>query len=137
MSIEQILTDLTAALKEQTAVMKQMIAGAKPGAAGKPAAAGGKPASTKTASTKPAAPSAADVAANVTAYLKAGDADDRATAKANVGKIIEHFGAERFTVIPPESMVAALKMLETFKAGGVPDEFADGDEGEEEEEDMV
>lgn len=128
MSIEKILTDLTAALVAQTAAMEKMIAGA----GGKPAAA--KPAAAKAKAT---GPSVEDAATAVTAYLKGGDASARAEAKANVGKIIEHFGADRFTTIPEELRQELLDMLAQFVAGETPDAFADGEEAGEDEDNMV
>ena len=129
MSIEQVLIDLTKALTAQTAAMEKMIAssGGKPASGGK-AAASGKPAATNKAKT---GPTVEDVAATVTAYLKSGTAAAKATAKANVGRIIEHYGADRFTTIPEDSRVESLDMLNDFMEGRTPELLAGDGDGDE------
>lgn len=93
---------------------------------------GGTKAATKPATSKakdePAKMDAKTAGETVIAYLKAGDKDERDVAKENVGKIVEHFKAERFTAI--DDLDAAIAMLEVFKAGGTPDELAEEDGGE-------
>jgi len=140
MSIEKILLDLTKALTAQTEAMEKMIAssGGKPASGGK-AAASGKAATGKAAATK-TGPTVEDVAATVTAYLKSGTASAKATAKENVGRIIEHFGADRFTTIPEASRAESLDMLNDFMEGRTPEALAgdgDGDGDEDEDESMV
>jgi len=128
MSIEKVLADLTAALTAQTAVMEKMIAasGGKPAAAA--ATAPAKAAATA-AKANPKGPTVEESAAAVTAYMKTGDAQARAVAKINVGKIIEHFGSDRFTTIPEDRRVEALAMLATFVAGDTPTEIETGEDG--------
>jgi hypothetical protein len=133
MTIEALLTRLCGALEAQTEAMHTMMkSGGKPAeATGKPAAvkpAAGKPAADKPAASSKAKEEAAVKAAadRVTTYLKAGDKDDRAAAKDNVGKIIEHFGSDRFTTIPAESLDEALDMLTDFEEGRTPEAFGGG-----------
>lgn len=143
MALEKLLTDLIAALEanttateEQNAKLASMMgakAADKPAAkqadkpADKPAA---KPAE-KPAAGKKAAPKAVtadDIAKAAGEYMKAGDDDDRAQAKANVKRIVEYFESDRLTNIDPEDFPEVLSMLKTFAAGDEPEALAGGDE---------
>lgn len=139
MALEKLLTDLIAALEanttateEQNAKLASMM-GAK--AADKPAAkAADKPADKPAAKpapgkkTAPKAVTADDIAKAAGEYMKAGDEDDRATAKANVRRIVEHYGSDRLTNIEPEHFPEVLSMLKAFAAGDEPEALAEGDE---------
>lgn len=143
MSLEDALNANTAALKAHTALLEKGIAaasgakaGAAPAAAGKPAAAAGKPAAAKPAA--PKAPTLEKVTEAVTAFLKTGDKETRDTRKGQVGLIIEHFSAARFTEIDPANWAEALGYLKDFEEGRTPafiDEGGggEGDDGGEEE----
>ena len=69
----------------------------------------------------------------MTAYLKTGDKDERAERQGHVMQIVEHYGAERFTLIDPDSFDEALGFLKAFEAGDLEGTPFEG--GEEEEED--
>lgn len=133
MSIEQILTAHTEAMNRLAAVLEKNADSAKGTA---PAKTAGKPAA-KPAAKKNTGPTVEDAATAVTTYLKAGDADARAVAKVNVGKIIEHFGADRFTTIPEEHRAESLDMLNDFVEGRTPEIFADTDDESGDEDSMV
>lgn len=151
MSLEELLTKNiaaleanTAAISAQTEFMKSMSkAGGGAATASTTKATGTtKPAATTKATTKPAAPAGpttAEVAERVGNFLKTGDKDTRAANKEAVGKIVAHFGAERFTAIPAENMAEALGYIEDLEEGRTPEIFADEGEdgGEEEEESLV
>lgn len=137
MSIEATLTRLAEALEANTNAIDKMIeaSGGKAPAktpaktpAKAPAKAPAKSAASKTTKSKGEI-KVEDVADRVTSYMKTGDADERATRKAQVMQIIEHFGADRFTTIDQEHLEEALAMLDTFEEGGEPD-FGGDDDGE-------
>lgn len=141
MSLEDALKANTAAVLAHTAMLEKLSSGAKAGAApaAAAAAAGGKPAAAaagKPAAAKPAAPKAPTlekVTEAVTAFLKTGDKETRDTRKGQVGLIIEHFSAARFTEIDPASWAEALGYLKDFEEGRTPafiDEGGGGDDGD-------
>lgn len=121
---------LTAALNANTAAINKMIeiSGGKPAAAasGKPATAG------KPAATKPKGKTVEDMAAAFGGYLGVKDAEVRATRKAEVKTIVDYFQAPKATEIAEEHREEALKMLQTYIDGGVPDEFAGEGGGDDE-----
>lgn len=93
---------------------------------------GAKTSTAKKTTTKKAT-TEAEVAKVVTAYLKTGDKDERAERQGHVMQIVEHYGAERFTLIDPDSFDEALGFLKAFEAGDLEGTPFEG--GEEEEED--
>lgn len=121
MSIENILTRVADALEANTAAMHEMMksSGKTPAAAPKAE----KPKPEKPKAEKPKEDLTAKAAEIVTGYLKAGDKDDRAKAKANVERINEHFGADRFTAI--SDLDTALDMLNDLMEGRTPEAFAE------------
>ena len=143
MSIEKTLQDLTAALTAQTEAMNKLMASGSTGAGTKAAVSttGTKPAQTaaqKKAAAKAKAdegPSVADIADRVTGYMKSGDKDERAAAKANIAQIVAHFGADRFTLIENDNMTEALDMLNDFMEGRTPEAL--GGEDDEMDDDIV
>lgn len=137
MSLEDAILGLTKAVQENTARLDAMLGGAKAPTktADKPAdKAPADKAPAKASTKKPAGPTVDDIAEAAGAYLKAGDKDERATAKANLARICEHFKTDRLTNADPKHYAAVLKMVKTFAAGDTPEEFAD-DEDEDEDED--
>jgi hypothetical protein len=141
MAFEELLTRLADSLDANTAAMNKMIeqSGGKPAAkpASKPA---GKPAA------KPAAKGKAkeseikieDVAERIGAYLKTGDKETRAEHKEQIAAIMDHYGVERFTLIPMDHMERALAMVDEFEEGNTPEELASEEEdGGEEGESMI
>jgi len=64
----------------------------------------------------------------VGAYLTEGDKADKAMAKKNVTKIVEHFDAERVSLIDPDKFDEVLQMVEAFKEGEDPIGDGDGDD---------
>jgi hypothetical protein len=79
----------------------------------------------------------AEAAERVTAYLKTGDKAERAERKANVGKIIEHYGVERFTAIPGANLAEALGYVEDFEEGRTPEFMADSNDDDDDDGDVV
>lgn len=114
-----IMEQLIEALKENTEALRASGDGKAPAKAGSKPADKAPPKEEKKTDPK-------EAAKIVTDYLKAGDASAREDAKANVAKIVEHFGADRFTTIT--DLDKALAMLEQFKNGDTPDELASGDD---------
>lgn len=149
MSLEDQLAKLTAAVEKQNSLMEKMFAGQKPaattGGAGKPAdkpadkpAASGKPAG-KAADKKPKEITDQDLVDAATNFLKVADPDEKANRKAQMGRIIAHFGAARFSTIEPEHRADAMKFLKGFEAGEEQDFDQTGDPEDEGEDasDMV
>lgn len=122
MSLEAAIVKLTEAVEANTAALT--------GGAAKPS--GTKPASKPAAGKKPAGkakgPSPDDLAQAFGEYLKTGGSDERAEAKANVKKIIDHFGVDRITNLDAENYQEALDLLAQFKDGEDP--LGDGEEEE-------
>lgn len=138
MSLEERIAELTAAISENTKRLDKMLGGATAKTEDKPATkpAAGKPAdkpATKPAAgskAKPKAVTAQDVADFAGTYMKEGDDEDRANAKANIKRIVEHFGADRLTNIDAAEMGNVLAMLKAFQSGEDP---LGDEEGEEED----
>jgi uncharacterized membrane protein len=136
MSLEAKIEALTAAVEANTkALAGGAKAPAKETAKAPTAAEKKKAAAEKKKAAEPEVPSIEDVAATVTAYLKAGDPDDRAKARENVAAISKHFEADRFTAIASGKLIEALDMLNDFSEGRWPEALPQ--ESEEEEEDLV
>lgn len=128
MSLEAAIAKLTEAVEANT---KALLGGGGASTGGtKPA--GSKPAGTKpsgtTKKTEKKGPSADDLASAFGEYLKTGDKDERAEAKANVKKIIDHFEVDRITNLDAENYQEALDLLAQFKDGEDP--LGDGEEGD-------
>lgn len=122
MPIEDTLKALTAALTEHTAALNKFVSAAKADATE-----AAPKAAPKKAAPKKAGKSLKDQLAEAAgAYLKAGDADDRKAAAANVKKILARFEADRLTNIADDDLPAALEALQAFAAGEDPD--LDGDD---------
>lgn len=130
MTIEALLTRLAEALEENTKRLDAMLGSAKP-AAEKPAAAATKPAAASTKSNKPAAVTAADIAAFAGESLKI----DKESAKAAHSAVCEHFGADRLTNIDPKHFGKVMELLKAFRAGENP--LVGEDEGDEEDGDSA
>ena len=127
MSLEAAIAKLTAAVEANTAALEGgASAPADKGTAKKPAA-GAKKAPAKKPATKKG-PTADDIAEQFGSYMKEGDADERAQAKANVRAIIEAMETDRLTNLDPEQFGQALEYLEAFKAGEDPFEEEGGEE---------
>ena len=125
MSIEKLLTDLTAAVEANTAAL---LGGASADTGGETKAPA-KKAPAKKAPAKKAAITVDVLAKRFGEYLKTGSKDDREVAKANVTALIAHFDTDRLTNLDPENFEEALAFLDQFEAGEDP--FG----GEEEEDD--
>lgn len=144
MSLEDALNRNSDLLEQHNALLTKVLAGGKtaaatatsaaPAAAAKPAA---KPAA---AAAKPAAKPAAKKTPSVTqiserfgAYMKAGDDDDRNTAKANVRSLVAHYGAPKLTEIEPAHFPRLLEYLDGWEAGSEVefDALEEADGGEE------
>lgn len=124
MSLEAEMSKLTAALEANTAALT--------GGGGAPAK---KPAADakKSPAKKPAAKkgiTADDIASSFGEYLKTGDKDERAEAKANVKAIIDNMDTDRITNLDPDRYQEALDFLAQFRNGENPfeDEGDDGDD---------
>jgi hypothetical protein len=129
MSIEKALADLTAAVTAQTALMTSLAGkagAATTGAAG--AATGGKPASTKAAET-PKAKTIEDVRVAASAWLGVEDPAARATAKAQMKTIIDHFGIEKATAVSAEQIPEMLAYIAAYQKGEKPDFMNEADAG--------
>lgn len=88
----------------------------------------GKAAGTKHATNKSSTGTTVDqVAKIVGGYLTEGDRAEKAEAKKNVMKIVEHFGAERVSLIDPAKFDDVLAMVEAYKEGEDP--LDEGDDG--------
>jgi hypothetical protein len=134
MSIEALLTRLAEALEENTKRLDAMLGSAKPAAAPaapKPAAAPAAPKPAATKSTKPAAVTAADIAAFAGESLKI----DKEAAKQAHSAVCEHFGSDRLTNIDPKHFGKVMELLKAFRAGENP--LADEGEGDEEDGDSA
>lgn len=133
-----VMERLAAAMEKNNELLTKMLNGAGTGAAagkaatGKPATGAKSTAAKKPATTKKVT-SEEEVAKVVTAYLKTGDKDERATRQGHVMQIVEHYGADRFTLIDPESFDEALGYLKAFESGDLEGTPFDADEEEEEE----
>lgn len=121
MSIEQLLTDLTEAIRENTEAVK----GAG-GATTKKAPA--KKAPAKKAPAKKQEVTVDEIAKRAGAFLKTGSKDEREAAKSAVKAIIEHFDADRITNIDPENFPEVLKLIDAYEAGEDPLAEEGGDE---------
>lgn len=127
MPIEDTLKALTAALTEHTAALNKFVSAAKADAPDAPKASAKATRTTAKATSKKAEKPLKDQMAEAAgAYLKAGDADDRKAAAANVKKILARFEADRLTNIADDDLPAALEALQAFAAGEDPD--LDGDD---------
>lgn len=146
MSIEKLLTDLTAALHRNSDALEALNAKAGankpttpvPAKADKGAdKAADKPADKKPVGRPPKAkgPTIEKLAEVFTEYMKTGSAADREEAKQNCKAICEHFGAARATLIPEDKWAEAIEAVETFKRGETPNFLDSGDEGDEDEDD--
>lgn len=124
MPIEDTLKALTAALTEHTAALNKFVSAAKADAPDAPKASA--KATAKAKPKKAEKPLKDQMAEAAGAYLKAGDADDRKAAAANVKKILARFEADRLTNIADDDLPAALEALQAFAAGEDPD--LDGDD---------
>lgn len=130
MALEKILTDLTAALDKHTEAMNNFLAaGGKAATTSGTTKAAEKKTETKTETKAASKVDTAAVAEQVKDYMKAGEPADREEAMKNIGKIVKHFEAERFTTIPEDKMQEALDMLNDFKEGRTPEAFASEDDG--------
>jgi len=125
MSLEERISELTAAVKEQTALLKGIGAAAKAGTT--TAAAGTKPA---TAPKKKTGPTQEDVAARFGAYLAVTDKAERKERIAMMGKLNAHFEVAKITEADPTVWPDALAMLDKMEAGEDPFEDEGGGEGE-------
>jgi len=126
MSLEAKIDLLIEALDRNTAAK----GGDDAAPAKKPAAAAKKPAAKKTTAKK--GPTVDDLAERFGNYMKAGTKAEKAEAKANVMKIVEHFESDRITNIDPENFQEALDLLTQFEEGEDPlggeEEEDDGDD---------
>lgn len=139
MALEDLLTKLIGSLDRNSAAMEAL--NTKAGGAA-PKATGGA------AATAPKAGAAAgkgkakeltvdDVAAAFGRYMKAGDDDDKAIARANVKIVLEHFGAERATLMAAKHYADAIDAIKTLEAGELPDFFPDADGGGDAADDLM
>lgn len=145
MSLEALLTKLTASLDRNSEALEALntkAGGTKPAAdkpaAGKPAA--GKPAAGKPAAgRKPKAVTAEDVAEAVGAYLADADDDaDRKERKAKVRAVLDYFGAERVSAMDAAHFEEAMTYMKQLQAGETPSfDGGDGGDGGEEEDDSI
>lgn len=121
---------LTAAIQAQTAAINKLIemSGGKAPAA----ASGGATKTTATKSTAKKGKTVEDMAAAFGGYLGVKDTEVRAARKAEVKTIVDYFQAPKATEIAEEHREEALKMLQTYIDGGVPDEFAGEGGGDDE-----
>ncbi len=125
MSLEAKIDALIEALDRNTA-SNSGDAAATP--AKKPAAA-----AKKTPAKKPAAkkgPTVDDLAERFGNYMKTGTKADKAEAKANVMKIVEHFESDRITNIDPDNFQEALDLLTQYEEGEDPLSGDDDDDGD-------
>jgi len=125
MSLEAAIAKLTAAVEANTAALEGGASAPADKAPAKKAPA--KKAPAKKPATKKG-PTADDIAEQFGSYMKEGDADERAQAKANVRAIIEAMETDRLTNLDPEQFGQALEYLEAFKAGEDPFEEEGGEE---------
>lgn len=129
MSLEAKIDLLIEALDRNTAAK-----GGDDAAPAKKTAAANKPAANKTTPKKTTAkkgPTVDDLAERFGNYMKAGTKAEKAEAKANVMKIVEHFESDRITNIDPENFQEALDLLTQFEEGEDPlggEEEDDGDD---------
>lgn len=112
MSLEAAIEKLTAAVEANTAALT----GGKAPATKAPA----KKAPAKKAPAKKSGPTSDDLATAFGEYLKTGDKDDRAAAKANVKAIIDHFEVDRITNLDEDKYQEALDLLAQYKEGEDP-----------------
>lgn len=89
----------------------------------------------KTPAKKPAAkkgPTVDELAERFGNYMKTGTKADKAEAKANVMKIVEHFESDRITNIDPDNFQEAIDLLTQYEEGEDPlageDDDDDGDD---------
>lgn len=118
MSIEQLLTDLTEAIRENTEALK----GSGGGTTTKKSSGGTttKKTTTKKAATKKQEVTVDEIAKRAGAFLKTGSKDEREAAKSAVKAIIDHFDADRITNIDPENFPEVLKLIDAYEAGEDP-----------------
>lgn len=123
MSIEQALSDLTAALKENSALLSALSAKAKAGVAAaeksdsakgngddKPARGRGKPAKEKT-------PTVAEMKDLATSYLDVTDEEEYNDRRTLLRAVVDHFGAEKFTSIENKDRLIAFKLIQMASDG--------------------
>jgi len=125
MSLEAAIAKLTEAVEANTAALAGGAAPSKP--ASKPAG-GAKKAPPKKTTKKET--TADDVVAAFGEYLKTGSKETRDEAKANVKKIVDHFGVERITLLDPENFDEALAFLKQYQDGEDPLEDEEEEDGD-------
>lgn len=136
MSLEAELKANTAAVNALAEILTEHTELLKSGVS-KAAASGGEKTTTKAPTKKAPAKKAPAKKKAVTldtikkefgAYLSVPDEDENAEHAANCGKIIEHFGVERITLLDESDYVEALEMLAKFKEGEDPFGSSDDDD---------
>ena len=141
MGIEESLNGLNDTLKKLIEVNEATLAALKGGAAkagGTSTKAGATKATDekKTATRKTSTRTKKITLTNVTdkfgEYLSVEDEDERAERRANVRKIVDHFGVAKASALDESDYAEAIKMLDTYEAGDEPD-FGGEDEAEDED----
>lgn len=109
MSLESEIKALREAIEANTAAL----AGSESPAKATTKSTGTKRTTTKTTTVD-------QVAKVVGTYLTEGDKAEKAKAKKNVQKIVDHFDAERVSLIDPDKFDEVLEMVASFKEGEDP-----------------